>query len=54
MEAVDLRPEVVQVVTAEGVRSIPAKDAKVGDILMIRPGDRIPLDGTIVDGGKSD
>ena len=50
MEAVDLRPEVVQVVTAEGVRSIPAKDAKVGDILMIRPGDRIPLDGTIVDG----
>lgn len=50
MEAVDLRPEVVHVVMDEGVQTIPAKEAKVGDILMIRPGDRIPLDGTIVDG----
>ena len=29
---------------------IPAEDAKVGDILLIRPGDRIPLDGIVIEG----
>ena len=50
MEAVDLRPEVVQLVENGEVREIPAADAKVGDILLVRPGDRIPLDGTVLSG----
>lgn len=44
MEAVDLRPEVVNLVEGEAVREIPADEAKAGDVIMIRPGDRIPLD----------
>lgn len=50
MEAVDLRPEVVNIVHGDEAESIPAQDAKVGDIILIRPGDRIPLDGVIVEG----
>ncbi len=50
MEAVDLRPENVSIVDGSDVRMIPAKDAKAGDIILIRPGDRIPLDGRIVEG----
>ena len=50
MDAVDLRPEVVQRVTASGTETIPAEEAEVGDILLIRPGDRIPLDGIISEG----
>lgn len=50
MEAVDLRPENVQLVHEHGVHTIPAADAKVGDVLLVRPGDRIPLDGVVIEG----
>lgn len=51
MEAVDLRPQMVNLISSENnVTEIPAEDAKVGDYLLIRPGDRIPLDGIVVKG----
>ncbi|MEE1114365.1 MAG: heavy metal translocating P-type ATPase [Eubacterium sp.] len=50
MDAVDMRPEVVYRVESGSVREIPAEEAKAGDIIRIRPGDRVPLDGCIVEG----
>ena len=50
MEAVDLRPETVLLDENGTVREIPAGSAAVGNIVQIRPGDRIPLDGVVVDG----
>lgn len=50
MSAVDMRPEVVNLAVGDEVTTIPAEDAKKGDVVLVRPGDRIPLDGTILEG----
>ncbi len=50
MDAVDLRPEVVNLIYGEQVKTVPAEDVAVGDIILIRPGDRIGLDGIIEEG----
>ena len=50
MSAVDLRPEVVSREQNGVTEVIPAEQAQVGDLLIVRPGDRIPLDGTVIDG----
>lgn len=50
METVDMRPETVNIVKDNSIISIAAIEAKVGDIVLVRPGDRIPLDGVVVDG----
>jgi len=50
MEAVDMRPEVVNLVHHDHVHEVPAEKVKVGDVILIRPGDRIPLDGIVLEG----
>lgn len=51
MDVIDMRPEVVNLVNEHGdVLVIDAEEAEIGDILLVRPGDRIPLDGVITDG----
>ena len=47
MDAVDLRPETVLL---DNGMAIPAEDAEEGDLLLVRPGDRIPLDAVVVQG----
>ena len=50
MEAVDLRPETVIQVHGDHTHTIPAGNARVGDVILVSPGDRIPLDGRILTG----
>lgn len=50
MDAVDLRPEVVNLVVGDEIRVMDAEEAVVGDIVLVRPGDRVPLDGIVIEG----
>ena len=50
MDAVDMRPQVVNLLVGEEIKVIPAENANVGDILLVRVGDRIPLDGVVIEG----
>ncbi|QIB67843.1 heavy metal translocating P-type ATPase [Aminipila butyrica] len=50
MEAVDLRPEVVSLVEGQRITEIAAEEAEIGDILLVKPGDRIPLDAVVIEG----
>jgi Cd2+/Zn2+-exporting ATPase len=51
MEALDLRPETVTLVNEQGeTKVIPAEEARVGDLVQVRPGDRIPLDSVVLSG----
>ncbi len=52
MDAVDLRPETVNLVSGGDVLVIPSEEARIGDVLLVRPGDRIPLDGVIIEGSS--
>lgn len=45
-----LQPKQARVVTAEGERDLPVAAVQVGDLIRVRPGERIPVDGEVVEG----
>ncbi len=46
----DLQPETARVVRGAQEVELPIENVTVGDLVRIRPGDRIPADGTVVNG----
>jgi Cu+-exporting ATPase len=46
----DLRPATARVVRDGGEEEVPVESVAVDDLLVVRPGERIPVDGTVVSG----
>lgn len=49
-ELAKLCPDTVNLWENGEIRQISAENAKVGDVFVVNPGERIPLDGVVVDG----
>lgn len=49
----DLRPETARVLSSGKETLVPVEDVAVGDLIRIRPGDRVPVDGVVREGQSS-
>ena len=46
----ELLPDTAERVTADGTETVAVADVRVGDVVLVRPGGRIPVDGEVIDG----
>lgn len=46
----DIRPDYANVKTKNGIELVSPEDVKIGDIIVVNPGESIPLDGKVVQG----
>jgi len=49
-ELMDIRPDYANLETEDGVEEADPDDVEVGSIIFIKPGERVPIDGVIVEG----
>jgi Cu+-exporting ATPase len=48
-----LRPATARVLREGGEREVPIDQVAVGDLVRVRPGDRVPVDGILIDGASA-
>ncbi len=48
-----LRPDTARVLREGGEREVPVSEVVVGDLVRVRPGDRVPVDGVLIDGAST-
>jgi Cd2+/Zn2+-exporting ATPase len=48
----DLLPRVAQVQDGDQVREVPIERLSIGDVVLVRPGDRVPSDGEVTEGAS--
>ena len=46
----DIRPDYANIKVGEGIKKVSPEEIKVGEIIVVKPGEKVPLDGKIVKG----
>lgn len=49
----DIRPDTAEVERNSRVETVPPEEVRVGEVIVIRPGEKVPLDGTVIEGTSS-
>ncbi|NLD51085.1 MAG: copper-translocating P-type ATPase, partial [Clostridiaceae bacterium] len=50
---IDLSPKTARVIREDGEIDLPVDEVVVGDLIIVRPGEKIPVDGIIIEGNSS-
>ncbi|HHY52230.1 MAG TPA: cadmium-translocating P-type ATPase [Clostridiales bacterium] len=49
-ELMDIRPDYANIMGEDGLMQVDPEEVAVGDTIVVRPGERIPLDGVVIEG----
>ncbi len=52
-ELMDLSPDEATVKRGADTETVPVDEVSVGDVVVVKPGEKIPMDGVVVDGGSA-
>jgi Cd2+/Zn2+-exporting ATPase len=52
-ELLDIRPDTANVERNGEVAVVDPNDVQVGEVILVRPGEKVPLDGTVIEGSSS-
>lgn len=52
-QLMDIRPDTANRKTAQGIETVAAELVRVGEIIVVKPGEKVPLDGEVIEGTSS-
>ena len=52
-QLMDIKPDVANLKTADGIKEVDPAKVKPGDLILVRPGEKVPLDGIVREGKSS-
>jgi len=52
-ELIKLMPTEAHLVTSQGIKDVPVSELKKGDVVLVKPGEKVPSDGTVIEGETS-
>ena len=52
-EAMSIAPDYANLKTENGVKKVNPEDVKIDDIIVVKPGEKVPLDGVIITGSST-
>ena len=52
-ELMDIRPDFANVETGDGLDRVDPDEVEVGTVIVVQPGEKIPIDGLVVDGNST-